>query len=90
MKLNDLKKKVKAFDHQAGFDKTEFAKLIKMMEEEIKILKKNKKNPKIVQHQLTDLLILLMQIAHRYNTNFDSELKKWFEKSQKYLKKCKS
>ncbi len=86
MELAELKKKVKEFDEKAGFDKTEFSKLMEMFEKEINILKSNPDEKSIVDHQLTDLLILIMQVAHRYDTDFEKELSKWFEKSKKYLK----
>ncbi len=86
MKLEELKQKVAEFDKKAGFDKTDFQKLIEMMKEEIAILEIASNNKKVVDHQLTDLLILIMQIAHRYNTDFDEELTNWFKKSEKYLK----
>ena len=86
MELAELKKKVKEFDEKAGFDKTEFSKLMDMFEEEVNILKSNSDEKSIVDHQLTDLLILIMQVAHRYDTDFEKELSKWFEKSKKYLK----
>ncbi len=57
-----------------------------MFKEELEILSANENKKEIVDHQLTDLLILIMQIAHRYNTDFDLEIVKWFEKSEKYLK----
>lgn len=86
MELAELKKKVKEFDEKAGFDKTEFSKLMEMFEEEVNILKSNSDEKSVVDHQLTDLLILIMQVAHRYDTDFEKELSKWFEKSKKYLK----
>lgn len=86
MDLEELKNKVKEFDEKAGFDKTEFSKLIEMFEEELSILKSNSNDAFVVNHQLTDLLILIMQVAHRYDTDFEIELRGWFEKSEKYLK----
>ena len=86
MELAELKKKVKEFDEKAGFNKTEFSKLIEMFEEEINILKSNPDKKSVVDHQLTDLLILIMQVAHRYDTDFEKELSKWSKKSKKYLK----
>jgi len=86
MEISELKQKVKEFDEKTGFDKTEFSKLIEMFEEEVNILKSNPDDKSVVDHELTDLLILIMQVAHRYNTDFDVELSKWFEKSKKYLK----
>lgn len=85
MKLEELKNKVKEFDKKAGFDKTEFSKLMQMFEEEIKILKSSSQDKTVVDHQLTDLLILIMQVAYRYDTDFEKELVKWFQKSEKYI-----
>lgn len=86
MELSELKKKVKEFDENAGFDKTKFSKLMEMFEEDINILKSNPDEKSVVDHQLTDLLILIMQVAHRYDTDFEKELSNWSEKSKKYLK----
>lgn len=86
MELEELKQRVKEFDEKAGFDKTEFSKLIEMFEKEINILKSNSGDRSIVKHELTDLLVLIMQVAHRYDIDFDGELSKWFERSKKYLK----
>ena len=85
MELAELKKKVKNFDKKAGFDKTKFSKLMKMFEEEVNILKLNSDDKSVVDHQLTDLLMLIMQVAHRYDTDFEKEISKWFEKSKKYV-----
>jgi uncharacterized protein YabN with tetrapyrrole methylase and pyrophosphatase domain len=87
MELEKLKNKVKKFDKNAGFDRTDFKKLVKMIEEEVSILKSNPENRNIINHELTDLLILIMQIGYRYNIDFDLELEKWFKKSKKYNKK---
>ena len=38
MELEELKKRIEEFDKKAGFDKTEFSKLMELMEEELKIL----------------------------------------------------
>jgi len=86
MDLNELKEKVKDFEAKAGFDKTEVKELLNMLQEEVEILKNNTSDKSVVDHQLTDLQILIMQIANRYETDFDSELNKWFEKSKKYIK----
>jgi len=86
MELEELKNKVKDFETKAGFDKTSFSDFIPMFEEEIEILKNVESNKSKVDHQLTDLLILVMQIAYRYETDFNKELADWFEKSKKYYK----
>lgn len=85
MEINELKVKIEEFDKKSGFDKTESSKLIEMFEEELKILKENPKKNKVINHQLTDLLVLIMQLAHRYDTDFEKEISKWFDKSKKYL-----
>ncbi len=87
MNFKELQQKVKEFDRKTGFDKTKFSELIEMIKEEVSILEKAEKKKEIVDHELTDLLVLLMQIAHRYNTDFDKELENWFVKSRKYIKK---
>jgi len=53
--LNKLKEQVKRFEKKAGFDKTDSKKLLKMIDEEIKILKSNLGDKKIVRHELMDL-----------------------------------
>lgn len=88
MELEELKARVKAFDKKAGFDKTDFKKLVEMVKEEVKILESTPGKKDVVNHKLIDLLILIMQIGYRYDTDFDLELSNWFEKSQKYLKRA--
>jgi len=87
MELEELKNKIKEFDKKAGLDKTEISDLIKMLNKEVKIIKSNSDKKSAVNHQLTDLLILIMQIANRNNTDFEKELSKWFTKSKKYIYK---
>lgn len=84
MQISKLQEKVKSFEAKTKFDKTSFEELIKMITEELNILEKNSHDEKIVNHQITDLLILILQISNRYNTNFESEIKHWIEKSKKY------
>jgi hypothetical protein len=45
----------------------------------VTLLKKNKDNKKIADHQLVDILILIFQLANGYKTNLDSEWKKTLE-----------
>lgn len=86
MDLNELKKRIDEFENKSGFEKTDITKLLEMMQEELDILQHNIDNIALVNHQLADLQILIIQLANRYNTKFDSEIEKWFEKSRKYLK----
>ena len=85
--LNELRSKVKEFEKKAGFDKTEAKELLAMLQKELDILKKNIADKNIADHQVMDLQVLILQIANRLNTDLDSEWKRWFEKSKKYLKK---
>jgi hypothetical protein len=89
-KLNELRKKVKDFEKQAGFDKTEAKELLTMLQKELDLLKANADDKNVADHQIMDIQILILQIANRLNTDMDSEWKTWFEKSKKYLKKEKN
>lgn len=82
MDIKELKEKIKRFDKEIGWDKTEFKQLISFMQEELDNLKPSSKNKNRVNHLLTDLLILVMQIGYRYDTDFDSEIRKWFKEAK--------
>jgi hypothetical protein len=86
MALNKLRDRVKKFEKKAGFDKTKANKILEMIEQEVKTIKSHIKNRKIVGHKLMDLQVLLFQMANRYRADMDSEWKKHFNKSKKYLK----
>tara|TARA_Y100000310_G_scaffold345853_1_gene471451 strand:- start:33020 stop:33280 length:261 start_codon:yes stop_codon:yes gene_type:complete len=86
VKIEELRDKIKEFDQKAGWDKTEFNELMGFIQEELDNLKPNQDNKDRVNHLLTDLLVLIMQVSYRYGTDFDSELKKWFSESEKYIK----
>ena len=86
MDLEKLRKRISKFEKKAGFSKTKTKELAKMLQKEAGILSKNNSTKKI-NHQLADILVLLMQISNRTKTNFSSEVKKWFEKSKKYIEK---
>ena len=83
MELNELREKIKESDKKAGWDKTEFKQLIHFMQEELDNLKSSSKNKNRVNHLLADLLILIIQISYRYDTNFDSEIEKWLNEQKK-------
>ena len=84
--LDILKNKIKEFDKKAGWDKTEFKELIDYMQEELDNLKSSPDNRDRVNHLLADLLVLIMQVSYRYDTDFDSELENWFRETEKYTK----
>ncbi len=86
MELNKLKGEINQFEKKAGFDRTKSEKLLNMIDEEIKLMRKNIKNKKFMNGKITDILILSIQLANRFQTKFSSEIKIWFKKSEKYLK----
>jgi len=86
MEIEALRNKIKEFDKKTGWDKTEFDKLIAFMQEELDNLKSSPGNKGRINHLLTDLFVLTMQISYRYDTDFDSELEKWFSESEKNVK----
>jgi len=86
MDLEKIRKRISEFEKKAGFSKTKTKELVKMLQKEVNILKKRRGKKKI-NHQLADILVLLMQISNRTKANFSSELKNWFEKSKKYIEK---
>ncbi len=86
MDISALRKKVSAFEARSGFEKTSKKRLAEMMLEEAGILKRSISSKKAADHQLADILVLVMQIANRNKTDFRIELGKWFAKSSKYQK----
>jgi predicted transcriptional regulator len=86
MELKVLRNKIKEFDKKAGWDKTEFKELMGYMQKELDNLKSSLDNKDRVNHLLTDMLVLIMQISYRYNTDFDFELEQWFREAVKYTK----
>ncbi|MDP3766344.1 MAG: hypothetical protein Q8R04_07570 [Nanoarchaeota archaeon] len=86
MDIEELKKRIKEFDKKTGWDKTDFGQLVDFLQDELDNLKSSEGDKNRVNHLLTDLLVLIMQTSYRYDTNFDSELERWFRESEKYLK----
>jgi hypothetical protein len=86
MKLSELKNQVQNFDKRAGWDKTEFSQLVGFMQEELDHLKSSANDKDRVNHLLTDLMVLIIQIAYRYDTDFSSELSKWFRSAEQEIK----
>ncbi len=82
MEINELREKIKEFDKKLGWDKTEFKQLIGFMQEELDNLKSSSENKNRVNHLLADLLIIIMQISYRYDTDFDSEIEKWLNEQK--------
>ena len=83
--FDKLMKDVKKLEKKAGFDKTSEKQLISWLEEEIKNYRDAKTNI-IKRNKLIDILMLSMQIAIRRDWSLDNAWKRWWWKSQKYLK----
>ena len=86
MNLKELTKTVQALEKRKGFDKTGKKKLLEMMQEELNLTKKCIYNKKKFDHQLSDLQILILQLAIRNKTNLHDELIKHFRKSEERYK----
>ena len=86
MQITELKKKIEEFDKKAGWDKTEFDEFTAFIQEELNNLKSSKGDKQKINHLLTDILVLIMQMGYRHDIEFNSEIEKWFDKSKKYIK----
>jgi hypothetical protein len=84
--FKQMSKDLHSFEKQAKFDKTTTKQLIKWLEDEIQNFKKSKTKV-IKQNKLMDIICLAMQISRREKMNLDHAWKRWWWKSQKYLKK---
>ena len=84
--INKLVKKVNDFEKKADFEDTSIKTLTSWLKKEIKEYE-NAKTKSKKANKLTDIIILVIQIAKREGINLDQAWKKWFEKSKKYYKK---
>jgi predicted house-cleaning noncanonical NTP pyrophosphatase (MazG superfamily) len=87
MKTNfdKLIKEIHTFEKKAGFDKTPKKTLTNWLQKELTAYKKSKSKSK-KQNKLSDMIVLIMQIARRENISLDKALKIHWKKSEKYLK----
>ena len=88
MGFDKLNKEISKFEKKAGFDKTSKAQLVKWLEEEVNNYKKAK-TKLIKRNKLMDIIVLVMQIAKRENMSLDEAWKRWWKKSEKYLRRVK-
>ena len=86
MKTNfdKLIKEILIFEKKAGFDKTSKKTLVNWLQKELTDYKKSKSKSKKV-NKLSDMLVLIMQIARREKISMDKAWKKHWKKSEKYL-----
>ena len=87
MDIKLISDKIIEFDKKAGWDKTSFSQLMQFIQEEINNLKEtNPADIDRINHLLIDIFVLLMQISYRYNTNIETEFKKWLNEQEQNLK----
>jgi hypothetical protein len=84
--FKQLSEELYTFEKKAKFDKTSTEQLIKWLEEEIQNYKKAKSKV-IKQNKLVDIICLTLQISRREKMDLDHAWKRWWWKSNKYLKK---
>jgi hypothetical protein len=86
MNITELIQTVKKLEKRKGFDKTSKNKLLEMMQKELDLAKTYKYNKNKFDHQLSDLQVLIIQLAIRNKTNLHNELLKHFKHSEKRYK----
>ena len=84
--FNQMSKEIYDFEKKARFDLTSTIELTKWLEVEIKNYQQAKSKT-VKQNKLMDIIILTMQISRREKMDLDNAWKRWWQKSQKYLKK---
>jgi hypothetical protein len=84
--FNQMSKEIYEFEKEARFNLTSTIELRRWLEEEVKNYKEAKSKA-IKQNKLMDIIILSMQISRREKMDLDTEWKRWWQKSKKYLKK---
>lgn len=85
MTFKGLFSQVRNFEHNAGFERTSKKQLTKWLKKETKLYEKAK-DKATRENKLTDIMILTIQLAIRENISLDKGLKKWWMKSEKYIK----
>ncbi len=87
MNIEELRNRIREFDKKVGWDKTTPKQLMNFIQEELDNLKQtNPKDDDRINHLLADLLVLVIQTSYRYDTDFKSEIEKWFKESEKHVK----
>ncbi len=87
MSFNDYRNEVQQF--MSALKETQWppATIIQALEQEIVILKANLNDKATVDHQLYDLLFLLLELAAHNQTDLDTEWNQGKAKKKKYLTK---
>jgi len=86
MELNDVRDEVAKFLEQMAAKSETVSQIMKMLDEEIALLKESLDDRERLNHQLYDVLFLLFEIAAICNLDLDSEWIKGRERKRiKYL-----
>jgi len=82
--LNFYRDEVSEFICKSGFS-VDIPPIFDMLDEEYSLLKSSCGDADRMQHQIYDMLFLLLEIAAKYNMDLDTEWSKGKEKKKKYL-----
>lgn len=82
--LNTYRDDIKRFMAALKEDKWTPTTIVQALEEELAVLKANINDKAVVDHQLYDLLFLLLELAAHNHTNLDAEWHRGQEKKKKY------
>lgn len=88
-KLNSYKDYVRQFEIESGFNRSTPKELIELLEDAVHNLKVGtegigKAEQGYLENKMLDIIILIFQIANRYNANLDGEWIKHWQRSEKY------
>lgn len=84
LSLNFYRDEVSEFFCKSGFS-VDIPQIFDMLDEEYSFLKASCGDTDRMQHQIYDMLFLLLEIAAKYNMDLDTEWSKGKEKKKKYL-----
>ncbi len=84
MALNNYRDEVQRFMLKLGDKAFDRQVIVAELEHELKVLKENLTNKVIVDHQIYDLLFLLMELAVHNQTDIDAEWDKGRARKKEY------
>ncbi|MFA6263687.1 MAG: hypothetical protein WCW33_04345 [Candidatus Babeliales bacterium] len=87
MSLNNYRDAVQQFMLKLGDKAFDSPTILTLLEQELATLKANLTNKTIVDHQIYDILFLLMELAVHNQTDLDSAWRAGQERKKKYLEK---
>lgn len=85
MTLNNYRNEVEHFLNNLGEKALKPSEIIAAFEKEFSLLKNNLDNKAVANHQLYDLLFLILELAAYNQTDLDEEWARGREKKKKYL-----